>query len=45
MTARTDDRRRDDMTDTLTLESVDRDGAIREAADAVSGDRRADFLR
>ena len=29
----------------LTLEMVDRDGAIAEAAEAVAGDSRADFLR
>lgn len=29
----------------LTLEAVDQDGAIREAADAVTNDSRADFLR
>ena len=32
------------MDDSLTLESVDVDGAIREAADRVSGDSRACFL-
>jgi hypothetical protein len=31
--------------DTFTLEDVDRDGAIRETADAVAGDTRADLLR
>jgi hypothetical protein len=29
----------------LDLETIDRDGAVREAADAVSGDTRLDFLR
>jgi hypothetical protein len=29
----------------LTLEMVDRDGAIAEAAEAVAGDSRADFFR
>ncbi len=29
----------------INLEEVDTDGAIREAADAVSGDTRLDFLR
>ena len=29
----------------LTIEMVDRDGAIAEAAEAVAGDSRADFLR
>ena len=29
----------------LSLESIDRDGAVREAADAVSGDTRLAFLR
>jgi hypothetical protein len=32
------------MDDSLTLEVVDVDGAIREAADHVSGDSRARFL-
>jgi rubrerythrin len=32
------------MDDSLTLETVDVDGAIREAADGVSGDTRARFL-
>jgi rubrerythrin len=31
--------------DTLTFEMVDRDGALAEAAEAVAGDSRADFLR
>ncbi len=33
------------MTHELNLEAIDRDGAVREAADAVSGDTRLDFLR
>jgi rubrerythrin len=33
------------MHDELTLEMVDRDGAIAEAAEAVSGHSRADFLK
>jgi len=33
------------MTPKLNLEEIDADGAIREAADAVSGDTRLDFLR
>ncbi|MBA2360472.1 MAG: ferritin-like domain-containing protein [Actinobacteria bacterium] len=33
------------MTDVLTLEAVDTDGAIQEAADRVSGDSRAGFFR
>jgi hypothetical protein len=33
------------MTDELNLEAIDCDGAVREAADAVSGDTRLDFLR
>ena len=31
--------------ETLKLETVDVDGAVREAADAVSGDTRLSFLR
>ena len=33
------------MSGPFTLESVDRDGAVREAAHAVAGDTRADFVR
>ncbi|WP_205699346.1 ferritin-like domain-containing protein [Conexibacter sp. SYSU D00693] len=33
------------MPDEKTLDAVDRDGAIRETADRVRGDRRADLLR
>ena len=33
------------MSELLTLEQVDQDGAIREAAERVEGDSRADFLR
>ena len=33
------------MSDLMTLEVVDADGAIREAADAVENDTRADFFR
>jgi len=33
------------MSDLITLEVVDADGAIREAADAVENDTRADFFR
>ena len=29
----------------LSLDAIDRDGAVAEAADAVSGDSRADFFR
>jgi hypothetical protein len=33
------------MTDLITLETLDRDGAIQETAEAVAGDTRAAFLR
>ena len=33
------------MSDRITLEAVDVDGAIREAGAAVAGDTRADFFR
>ena len=33
------------LQDVATLDEVDRDGAIREAADAVRGDTRAQFIR
>lgn len=33
------------MTDLIKLEQLDTDGAVREAADAVEGDSRADFFR
>jgi len=35
----------DERVDGLTLEELDRDGAIREAFESVGGDSRADFLR
>lgn len=33
------------LTDTISLETLDRDGALRETADAVAGDTRADLFR
>ena len=33
------------MTDLISLETLDRDGALRESADAVAGDTRADLFR